>query len=367
MRPLSDHATLLPVSLLTGFLGSGKTTLLGKLLRSPQFADTAVIINEFGEMGLDHHLIEKVDNETVLIDSGCICCTVRDDLAETLAELYRKREAGTVPPFRRVVIETTGLADPTPILHTLMTHEDVAPHFGLDGVIATVDAVNGAAQLDAQPESVKQAAVADRIVLTKSDLAKADDTARLTMRLNQLNPGAPVIVAVNGETDPGALFDAGLYDPRTKSANVQAWLREEAVQAAHAHGHDHHHHDHDHCEERGHEGHRHDAGIDSFLMTFDAPLDWDVLANRLGGLTYFHGDSLLRVKGILNVAGEPGPIAVHAVQHLFHEPTALADWPGEDRRSRLVFITRDLDRDIIERALRGVEANLAPAASDVAL
>jgi G3E family GTPase len=358
MRPLSDHASLLPVSLLTGFLGSGKTTLLGKLLRNPRFADTAVIINEFGEMGLDHHLIEKVDNETVLIDSGCICCTVRDDLAETLAELYRKREAGTVPPFRRVVIETTGLADPAPILHTLMTHDDVAPHFGLDSVIATVDAVNGAAQLDTQPESVKQAAVADRIVLTKSDLASPDQTARLQARLGHLNPGAPVIVAVNGETDPDALFDAGLYDPRTKSPNVQAWLREEARRPAHGHN-----HDHDHCDECAHEGHRHDADIDSFLMVFDAPLDWEILANRLGGLTYFHGAALLRVKGILNVDGEPGPIAVHAVQHLFHEPVALAQWPDEDRRSRIVFITRDLDRDVIEAALRGVEAQRAPAAA----
>jgi G3E family GTPase len=226
-------------------------------------------------------------------------------------------------------------------LHTLLTHEEVAPHFGLDGVITTIDAVNGAAELDMQPESVKQAAIADRIVLTKSDLASADQVTGLKARLHHLNPGAPVIVAVSGDADPDTLFGAGFYDPRTKTAKVQAWLRDEAL------------HDCGHCD---HESHRHDAGIASFVLTFDAPLDWDIVANRFGGLLYFHGDRLLRIKGILNVACEAGPVVMHAVQHLFHEPTALAEWPSEDRRSRIVFITRDLERSVIEAALRGMEA-----------
>lgn len=363
MRLLSEHAKLIPISLITGFLGSGKTTLLGKLLRSSQLTDTAVIINEFGEIGLDHHLIEAIDNETVLIGGGCICCTVRDDLALTLAELHRKREAGLIPRFRRVVIETTGLADPAPILHTLMTHRQVAPHFCLDGVIATVDAVNGAGQLASQPESVKQAAVADRIVLTKSDLASPGDIAQLQARLGELNPGAPAVLAVNGDIDPGLLFGCGLYDPLTRSVNVQAWLRDEALQAARRDGHGagghpdagHGPHCGDDC---AHQAGRHGGGIDSYVLTFTTPLEWEAVSDWLGSLAYFHGDHLLRIKGILNVAGEDAPIAVHAVQHLVHEPTALPAWPDDDRRSRVVFITRDLAREVIDAALHRAQAEL---------
>jgi G3E family GTPase len=363
----SEDAALIPISLITGFLGSGKTTLLGKLLRSPQMADTAVIINEFGEIGLDHHLLEVVDGETVLMDSGCICCTVRDDLATTLSELYQKSVSGTVPPFRRVVIETTGLADPAPILHTLMTDRHLSDLFCLDGVITTVDAVNGASQLDAQPESIKQAAVADRIVLTKTDLGSPDRVQQLKERLARLNPGAPAIAAVCGEVDPTALFGAGLYDPQTKTTNVQAWLRDEALHAAQGHDHhgDHAHHaagaaNHEHghqCSEHcHHDSHRHDARIQSYVLTFDAPLDWNVVSNWLGGLAFFHGDKLLRMKGLLNIKDEAAPIAVHAVQHLFHTPTELTAWPDNDRRSRLVFITRDLARDVIDAAFHAARA-----------
>jgi G3E family GTPase len=363
-------ATLIPVSLLTGFLGSGKTTLLGKLLRSAQLADTAVIINEFGEIGIDHHLVEAVDGETVVMDGGCICCTVRDDLAATLTGLRAKSLAGTIPLFRRVVIETTGLADPAPILQTLMTDPRLAQFFYLDGVITTVDAVNGAGQLDTQPESVKQAAVADRIVLTKTDLASAAQVALLQERLARLNPGAPVIAAVGGATEAAALFGAALYDPHTKTMDVQAWLRDEAHRAAQDAAHDGSHQPAPHgpqhqcgddCGHAAHRnGNRHDAGIRSHVLTLDTPLEWQVVSDWLGGLAFFHGAKLLRMKGILNVRDEAGPVAVHVVQHLFHTPTALHAWPDQDRRSRLVFITRDLPAHVIDDALARAQASLQP-------
>src|SRR3954463_10715154 len=218
----------IPVSVITGFLGSGKTTLLGKLLRHPGMGETAVIINEFGEIGLDHQLIEAADGEPVVMSSGCLCCTVRNDLIDTLRGLYFKRVRGTIPEFKRVVIETTGLADPAPILHTLMEDPMVEAYYSLDSVITTVDAVNGEWQLEAQMESLKQAAVADRIVLTKTDLAKPEIVTRLTERLRRLNPAAPVLPVMHGEIDPDRLFDAGLYNPATKSIDVQGWLRAEA-------------------------------------------------------------------------------------------------------------------------------------------
>jgi G3E family GTPase len=363
----NNDAPLIPVSLITGFLGSGKTTLLGKLLRSPQMADTAVIINEFGEIGLDHHLIEAVDGETILIDNGCICCSMRDDLAATLSGLHRKSRSGTIPGFRRVLIETTGLADPAPILHTLMTDRRLSKLFCLDAVVTTVDAVNGASQLDQQAESVKQAAVADRILLTKTDLASPDQVAHLTARLARLNPGAPLMVAVQGEVDAGALFGAALYDPQTKTTNVQSWLRD-----ARHHERDHHAVDGAHdeaghqcdqsCVHADHHGsQRHDSHIKSFVLTFDEPFDWDVVSNWLGALAFFHGDQLLRMKGILHVKDEAGPVAVHAVQHLFHTPTPMSAWPDHDRRSRLVFITRGLSRELIQHGLHKAQTDLAAA------
>ncbi len=342
--------TPIPVSVITGFLGSGKTTLLGKLLRHPGMAETAVIINEFGEIGLDHQLIEAADGEPVVMSSGCLCCTVRSDLIDTLRGLYFKRVRGTVPEFKRVVIETTGLADPAPILHTLMEDPMVEAYYSLDSVITTVDAVNGEWQLDVQMESVKQAAVADRIVLTKTDLAKPEVVARLTERLRRLNPAAPILPVMQGEIDPARLFDAGLYNPATKSIDVQGWLRAEAYGAA-PHGHD---HDHDHGHDHHHEPldvNRHDARIRAYCLTLDEPLDWDSFSLWLGSLAGYIGEKLLRVKGILNVSGEPGPIAVHGVQHLFHPPARLPAWPDADRRTKLVFITRDLERKVLEESL----------------
>ena len=328
----------IPVAVITGYLGSGKTTLLKHLLRQPDMADTAVLINEIGEVGLDHELVEAVSGETVVMDSGCLCCTIRGDLVQALRTLYFRRVRGEVPRFRRVVIETTGLADPAPILHTLMEDPIVEAYYRLDSVIATVDAVNGWGQLDRQFESVKQAAVADRLLLTKSDLADAQAIVRLTGRLKALNPGAPLYPVRHGAIAPSHLFGAGLYDPTTKTADVQGWLRDEAYAAAATHGHDHHHHD----------VNRHDDHIRATCLVLDEPLDWDLVSLWLGSLARYRGEDLLRVKGILNIAGEDRPVAVHGVQHVFHPPARLPAWPTSDRRSRLVFIARDIDRKFLE-------------------
>jgi len=338
----------LPVSLLTGFLGSGKTTLLKYLLGHPGLADTAVIINEFGEVGLDHRLVEATADQTVLLDSGCLCCTIRGDLIDTLRSLFKRRAKGQVPPFRRVVIESTGLADPAPILHTLISDPLVADRFRLDGVIATVDAVNGMDQLDRQPESVKQAAVADRLVLTKTDLADPAISAALSERLGRINPAAPIIRALQGRAEPDALLGAGLFRPEAKTPEVRAWLRAEAYAErshdGHAHGHDRHGHLH-HAPDRN----RHDDRIRAFVIEHDRPLDWDSFADWIGRLTAEHGERLLRIKGILDVAGESEPIAIHGVQHLFHPPASLPGWPDGERRSQLVFILRDLEESVIRQ------------------
>ena len=350
------------VSLLTGFLGSGKTTLLNRLVKHPDMAETAVLINEFGEIGLDHQLVERIDENTVLLNAGCLCCTVQGDLVNALSDLFVKRMKEKVPSFQRVLIETTGLADPAPIIHTLMTAPVVSDRFALDGIVTTVDAVHGDSQLDRHAESVKQAAVADRIVITKSDLAEPDALAALEARIRALNPAAPIVRAVMGAIDPADLFDTGLYDPKTKSVDVQRWLRDEAylVRAeddGHDHGHDHEHeHGHEH---HAHDVNRHDASIAAFCITRDEPIDWEAFVAWVRILIGQHGEKLLRIKGILNIAGRDKPIAVHGVQHMFHDPAELAAWPDDDRRSRIVFITRDLDRKVIEDKLDSLQQQAA--------
>jgi G3E family GTPase len=342
----------IPVSVITGFLGSGKTTLLKHLLPQPAMADTAVVINEFGDVGLDHLLVETSSDDTVVLSSGCLCCTVRGDLIETLRSLFLRRRKGTIPQFKRVVIETTGLADPAPVLHTLMQDPLVSECYRLDGVITTVDAVNGMDQLDRQMESVKQAAVADRLLLTKSDLAATPEVEALQERLRKLNPAAPIRPIRDGQIDAAELLNAGLYNPETKSLDVRRWLKAEAYSDHNDdHGHGHHHHDHSHGQDP-HEVNRHDSRITAFALDWDQPLDWATFVEWIEMLITGHGENLLRIKGILNVVGEESPVAIHGVQHLFHPPIALPQWPDSDRHSRIVFITRDIARATIEASFR---------------
>ncbi|MEK9644649.1 MAG: GTP-binding protein [Alphaproteobacteria bacterium] len=341
------------VSLLTGFLGSGKTTLLNRLVKHPGMVETAVLINEFGEIGLDHQLVERIDENTVLLNAGCLCCTVQGDLVNALSDLFVKRMKEMVPSFHRVLIETTGLADPAPIIHTLMTAPVVCDRFALDGIVTTVDAVNGMSQLDRHEESVKQAAVADRIVITKSDLAEPEALASLEARLRVLNPAAPIEKAIMGKVDPAALFDAGLYDPKTKTVDVQRWLRDEAYADRHRDQGDDHEHGHHH------DANRHDDSIAAFCVTRDEPIDWEAFVAWVRILIGQHGEKLLRIKGILNIAGREKPIAVHGVQHMFHDPAELGEWPDGDKRSRIVFITRDLDWSVIEEKLDSLTAQAA--------
>jgi G3E family GTPase len=331
-------AERLPVSLITGFLGSGKTTLLNRLLRHDDMKDSAVIINEYGEVSLDHLLVERVDGEVAVLASGCICCTIRSDLEETLRTLLVRRDRGEVPPFRRILVETTGLADPAPIIQLLLNNPLVSHFLRLDTVVTTVDAANAMHQLDHQFEAVKQVALADRLLITKSDLVSNVDT--LVQRLRRLNPGARIESVMHGAIDPADLFGAGLVDPEKKAVDVARWLNEQAFASsgdpAHAH-HDHTNHSHAH--------HGHDTGIASFVIAFDEPLDWMVVSNWLAYLRSARGADLLRVKGILNLRDEPVPIVIHGVHHVFHPPVALREWPDSDRRSRIVFITRGIARE----------------------
>ncbi len=334
------YARLLPVFVVTGFLGSGKTTLLNRMLKHPSLKDAAVLVNEFGEVGLDHFLVEAMDENTVLLESGCLCCTIRDDLKQAIIELNSKRERGDVPRYKRLIVETTGLADPTPILHTLSADTVIKHHYRIGTVITTVDCVNGLRQLKRHPESVKQASVADRIVLTKSDIAKADTVARLRAKLTRLNPTAEYIIAVDGAVDVPRLLRADVYNPRTKGAEVTRWLAQEAERAAAEAGHAHHH-----------DVNRHDASIHSFTLTFETPLDWTMFGIWLTMFLHSHGERVLRVKGLLNVEGVDAPVVINGVQHTIHPPIHLATWPGEDRRSHIVFIVDGLERAAIERSL----------------
>jgi G3E family GTPase len=347
-----------PVTLLTGFLGAGKTTLLNHLLQQPEMAGTAVLINEFGEIGLDHLLVETLDGDAVLLQAGCLCCTIRGDLA---AALQRLAERAATTPLRRVVIETTGLADPLPILQTLMADPAIGRHFLLDGVVTLVDAVHGLTTLDRQPEALRQAAVADRLLVSKADLAGEAALRALRERLREINPGAPLLLAAQGVVAPAELLGCGPFDPAAKSADLRQWLDAERWAAAEAHGHhDHGHDDHDHG--HGHVHHhvhgaapdpnRHGAGIQAFCLRFDTPLPWDGLATWLEVLSATRGDSVLRIKGILDLQDQDRPVIVHGVQGTWHRPTLLPAWPeGQPRRSSLVFILRDLPRQVIEEGL----------------
>ncbi len=345
---LNGPSQRLPISVLTGFLGSGKTTVLNHLIQQPALSRTLVLINEFGEIGLDHDLVTHSKDEVVIeMSSGCLCCTIRGDLAKTLIDVSERFARDGQLRFDRVVIETTGLADPAPILHTLMTELPIARRYRLDGVIATVDAVNGGDTLDHQIESVKQAAVADRLLITKTDLVDPDALRRLQDRLRVLNPAAPQIIAENGIVDPASLFDAGLYDPKTKSLDVQNWLKAEAYAEPHDHGTADHGHSHHHNDVN-----RHGAHIKAICLTIDEPIHRDALDLWLEALLLFRGANFLRTKGIINVVDLDRPVVIHGVQHIFHPAVMLKEWPSDDRRSRIVFITRDIDESALRDTLK---------------
>ena len=335
-------AERLPVSLITGFLGSGKTTLLNRLLRHDAMKDSAVIINEYGEVSLDHLLVERVDGEVAVLASGCICCTIRSDLEETLRALLVRRDRGEVPPFRRILVETTGLADPAPIVQLLLNNPLVSHFLRLDTVVTTVDAANAVHQLDHQYEAVKQVALADRLLITKCDLVS--NIAVLEQRLRRLNPGARIERVMHGAIDPADLFGAGLVDPEKKAVDVARWLNEQAFAASREPAHEHHDDAHHGHADHSHAHHSHDTAITSFVLAFDEPLDWMAVSNWLAYLRSARGEDLLRVKGILNLHGEPTPVVIHGVHHVFHPPVALREWPDADRRSRIVFITRGIAR-----------------------
>jgi G3E family GTPase len=343
-----------PVTVLTGFLGSGKTTMLTRLLKAPEFAGTVAIINEFGEIGLDHLLVESSTERLALLDNGCICCTVRDDLVETLLGLVARADSGELPDFRRVVIETTGLADPAPILHALMVEERLARSFRIDGVVTTVDAVNGLATIAAHPEAVKQVAVADGLLVTKTDLAGEGALAPLLARLAALNPAGQVVLSVQGDAPAAALIGLGLDAVAGRPRAVFDWFDRAAYPARQrrfrAEACDEACRDPD-CTDPRH-GPRHDQDITTFAVTIEHPVAWPAFRQWLEYLALLKGEDLLRFKGLVHVAEQPDtPIVVHGVQHVFHPPRELAGWPDADRRTRLVFITRGIPRALIESTL----------------
>jgi G3E family GTPase len=346
--------TPIPLTVLTGFLGAGKTTLLNRLLKDPALSQTAVIINEFGDVALDHLLVEYIGDNMVLLQSGCLCCTMRGDLVDALETLLRDLDNKRCT-FSRVLLETTGLADPAPVLHTAMAHPYLVLRYRLDGVVTVVDAVNGETTLDQHAEAVKQAALADRIVLTKTDLATAEQRDDILARLRALNPAAAILDAAQGEATAERLLNCGLYDPARKIPDVKKWLAEEAYTQAQnhelAHSHDHHH-----------DRNRHDEHIGAFVLTSDTAIPAGTLEMFLELLRATHGDKLLRLKGIVQLAEMPDtPVVVHGVQHVLHPTARLERWPDDDHRTRLVFITRDL----AERTVRELfEAFIGAPAPD---
>ncbi len=361
----ANRPPVFSLTVITGFLGAGKTTLLNRLLRAPELANCLVLINEFGEIGLDHLLVENVAGDMVVMTSGCLCCTIRGDLVATLEDLLRRRDNGRIA-FDRVVIETTGLADPAPVLHTIMYHPYLMLRFRLDGVIALVDAVNGDATLDRHAEAVKQAAVADRLVITKTDLVGPDDRgAALRARLSRLNPTALQLDAARGEAIAAKLLDIGLYDPEKKAPDVRRWLNAEAADHAPAHhGHGNHGHEHD---SHPQDVDRHDAKIRAFALRHAGPLPPAAVDMFFELLRGAHGAHLLRVKGIIALADDPErPLVVHGVQHVFHPPVRLDAWPDEDHTTRIVFILQDMDPVFIEGIWNAFAGLAAADTPDVA-
>jgi len=347
------HLPHTPVTILTGFLGSGKTTLLNRALRDPAMANTAVVINEFGEISLDHALATQSDDTIMVLENGCLCCTVFGDLVTTLNNLYHSREDRAIPRFDHVVIETSGLADPSPLIQAFLSDPTLAGLYRIATVVATVDAVNGPGTLDNHEESVRQVALADHILITKLDLvdaAKAKEAeAALTARLRRLNPAAKISRIDDPAFDIGALLrDAGL-DTANPMADARAWLNAAAYDSRDGHDHAHDDHaDHDHGAHGHHHG-LHDRDIASFCFVRDNPISREALRLLLDALQQNLGANLLRVKGIVHVAEEPDrPAVIQGAQHLLHNLSWLDRWPDDDRRSKIVFITQGYDRDEVE-------------------
>jgi G3E family GTPase len=344
----------IPVTVLTGFLGSGKTTVLNALVRSRALRRTAVVINEFGEIGLDHELVQKSDESFLLVSNGCVCCTVRGDLISTLDDLKQRLQHAAIEPLERVVIETTGLADPAPILHTLMNDRSLLNDgYGLGAVVTTIDAVNGLGTLDNHQEAVKQVGIADLLLLTKTDLAAPSELSVLRERVAAINPGARTLEALNGEVAPGDFFAGGLFRVESKTVEVANWLNAEAyVGHSHAHAADHAHAHAATDVDRN----RHDDGIRAYCVIREEPISWAGFSKWLDLVGAMRGNDLLRVKGIVSVIEEPSrPVVIHGVQHIFHPPLKLDAWPSDDHRTRIVFITRNIDQEDIEQTLRVFE------------
>lgn len=367
----------IPFTVLTGFLGAGKTTLLNRLLADPSLSDALILINEFGDVGLDHLFVEKVEGDMVLMSSGCLCCTIRGDLVATLENSLRKRDNGRIKPFSRVIVETTGLADPAPVLHTIMYHPYLMLRFRLQGVVTVVDAINAAATLDAQEEAVKQVAVADRIVVAKTDLAVAAEQKAavegLRARLRALAPAARIVEAP--QACAANLLDAGLFGLDGKSPDVARWLNAEGLAQPHGHAHEHEPDAHGQGHAQGHaQGHghahdpnRHDARIRAFCLTserFMAPQTFDLFIDMLRNV---HGPNMLRVKGLIGLSDDPSrPVVIHGVQHVFHPPARLDAWPDGQPTTRIVFILRDLDPQHVKGLWAAFLGEPAPDRADAA-
>ena len=348
----SDNIERVPVTILTGFLGSGKTTVLNSLLKLPDLKDTAVIVNEFGEVGIDHLLVEQAFENAVLLKNGCICCTVRGDIADTLATLWQQVEAGEIPSFSRIVIETTGLADPAPVAHTLMDEAAIDYACKLDGIVTTVDAVHILGQLQRQEEARKQVALADRILLTKTDMVKSEQQASVMQALRQLNPRAPVRVVLNGAAQAEDVF--GLApDPDTANSFQQWLMAPEEPDSHHDHDHDHeHHHDHSHAHghHHGDDPFRHDAEIGSVVVTSAEPLRLPALQAWLDSLLSLHGQDILRLKGIVRVQDEVRRLLLQGVQHVLHSPVWLEERPSYPARTEIVLITKGMSPSGIQES-----------------